>query len=206
MARRPRNSGGSSSAGAAKARAYTSPTLVLLAMDWPDGAKFDDFLGFAILRVAGLPSGREGRIPVQQDLVHAADENAQPLPSNLAPFQKFLWWDAGINDADRGKTFKYTITPGARHRRRTISRCSMRRRRRITVPLPKVEEDGISTWFNRAVVSSQAFTRQFPDPTKKKIDEVMKWLANGLQDAFPKILPAPTTIAARSITSPTTNG
>jgi len=29
MARRPRNSGGSSSAGAAKARAYTSPTLAV---------------------------------------------------------------------------------------------------------------------------------------------------------------------------------
>ena len=57
----------------------------------------------------------------------------------------------------------------------------------ITVPLPMFEEDGISTWFNRAVVSSQAFSHQFPEP-KKKIQEVMKWLANGLQDAFPKIL------------------
>ncbi len=43
------------SGGLVKARAYTSPTLVLLAMDWPDGAQFSDFLGFAILRSPGFP-------------------------------------------------------------------------------------------------------------------------------------------------------
>jgi len=53
--------------------------------------------------------------------------------------------------------------------------------------LPMFEENRIATWFNRAVVSSQAFKQHFPDPSKK-IDDVMKWLANGLQDAFPKIL------------------
>ena len=37
------------------ARAYLSPTLVLLAMDWPDGETRHDFLGFAIRqRMAAL--------------------------------------------------------------------------------------------------------------------------------------------------------
>jgi hypothetical protein len=40
-------------------RSYTSPTLVLLAMDWADGAKFKDFLGFAILRSPGFHPGEK---------------------------------------------------------------------------------------------------------------------------------------------------
>src|SRR5262249_24237513 len=52
----------------------------------------------------------------------------------------------------------------------------------VTLTLPQVEEDGIATWFNRAVVSSQAFSREFPDP-KSNIPGVMDWLANGLEDA-----------------------
>jgi hypothetical protein len=37
----------------ARARAYTSPTLVLLCFDWPDGDKHSDFLGFSIKRSPG---------------------------------------------------------------------------------------------------------------------------------------------------------
>lgn len=188
MARRPRvkRISAQSGKGNVVARAYTSPTLVLLAMDWPDGAKFSDFLGFAILRAPGFLPGEKDGFLFNKIGFTAPSEHSQPLPSNLAPFQKFLWWDSGINDADRGKTFKYTITPvrgsgpndlNLQHQAATT----------ISAPLPKVEQDGISTWFNRAVVSSQAFTRQFPQPDKK-IDDVMKWLANGLQNAFPQIL------------------
>jgi phosphatidylserine/phosphatidylglycerophosphate/cardiolipin synthase-like enzyme len=188
MARRPSRSTTAPQTGKGKviARAYTSPTLVLLAMDWADGAKFKDFLGFAILRAPGFTPGEKDGFLFNKISFSPPTETSQSLPSNLAPFQKFVWWDAGINDADRGKTFKYTITPvrgtGPHDLRMQDAAATT-----ITVPLPKVEEDGISTWFNRAVVSSQAFTRQFPDPTKK-IDDVMKWLANGLQNAFPKLL------------------
>lgn len=189
-ARSVRKSGNANAAGGAKggviARAYTSPTLVLLAMDWPDGAKFDDFLGFSILRAPGFHPGEKDGFLFNKISFSVPTDKSQPLPSNLAPFQKFMWWDAGIDDKDRGKTFTYTITPvrgtGPNDLKPVTSAAAI-----VKAPLPDVEEDGISTWFNRAVVSSQAFTRQFPDPTKK-IDDVMKWLANGLQDAFPKIL------------------
>jgi len=40
-------------------RACTSPTLVLLAMDWADGADHSDFLGFAILRSPGFNEGEK---------------------------------------------------------------------------------------------------------------------------------------------------
>ena len=187
MARRPRGASTTPQQGKGKviAKAYTSPTLVLLAMDWADGAKFDDFLGFAILRAPGFQPGEKDGFLFNKISFSPPTPTSQPLPSNLAPFQKFVWWDAGINDADRGKTFKYTITP-VRGTGPNDLKMQQDAATTVTVPLPKVEEDGISTWFNRAVVSSQAFSREFPDPTKK-IDDVMKWLANGLQGAFPKL-------------------
>ena len=80
------------------ARAYLSPTLVLLAMDWPAGAQADDFLGFAILRSPGFAAREKDGYLVNKIGFSAPAENAQPMPSNLAPIQKFLWWDAGIND------------------------------------------------------------------------------------------------------------
>ena len=41
-------------------RAYLSPSLVLLAMDWPDGAIRNDFLGFAIRRTPGFKNLQTG--------------------------------------------------------------------------------------------------------------------------------------------------
>jgi hypothetical protein len=38
-------------------------------------------------------------------------KTSQPMPSNMAPFQKFMWWDSTVADTDRGRTVTYTITP-----------------------------------------------------------------------------------------------
>ena len=95
-----------------------------------------------------------------------------------------MWWDAGINDADRGKTFNYKITPVRGTGPNDLTPVA-EAATTVTARLPDVEEDGISTWFNRAVVSSQSFSRKFPDP-EKRIDDVMKWLANGLQELLPE--------------------
>jgi hypothetical protein len=63
------------------------------------------------------------------------------------PLQKFLWWDGGINDADRGKTFKYTITPvrGTGPKDLVLQHDA---ETTISVTLLRVEEDGIATWFS----------------------------------------------------------
>jgi hypothetical protein len=184
--RRSSRASGAGRSQAVAAQAYTSPTLVLLAMDWPDGKRFSDFLGFAVLRSPGFSPGEKDGFLLNKIGFNPPGPNSQPLPSNVAPLQKFLWWDSGIDDSDRGKTFKYTITPvrGSgpkdlvlQHEAETT----------LSVTLPRVEEDGIATWFNRAVVSSQAFSREFPDP-QSKIREVMDWLANGLEDSFARIL------------------
>ena len=46
-----------------KARAFMSPTLVFLAMDWDDGRNVKDFLGFAIRRTPGFGISK---VPGQQ--------------------------------------------------------------------------------------------------------------------------------------------
>jgi len=168
------------------ARAYTSPTLVLLAMDWAAGKNFKDFLGFAIRRSPGFAKGEHDAYLVNKIGFQPPAKDSQPLPSNLAPFQKFLWWDAAISDADRGKTFVYTITP-VRGTGPADLALQTQAESTISVMVPNVSRDGISTWFNRAVVSSQAFSREFPEPLKD-IDACMQWLANGMQNAFPALL------------------
>jgi phosphatidylserine/phosphatidylglycerophosphate/cardiolipin synthase-like enzyme len=186
MPRNPSNALAASAAGKAKARAYASPGVVLLAMDWPAGATFADFLGFAILRSPGFRPNQKAGYLLNKIGFTTPKKNSRFLPSNLAPFQKFLWWDGAINDGDRGKTFRYTITPARGTGPRDLK---LQREAAVTisVTVPKNAEDGISTWFNRAVVSSQSFSRQFPHP-EKAIDKAMAWLANGLQQGFPDIL------------------
>jgi hypothetical protein len=109
--RRSSRASGAGQSQAVAAQAYTSPTLVLLAMDWPDGKRFPDFLGFTVQRSPGFSPGEKDGYLLNKIGFNPPGPNSQPLPSNVAPLQKFLWWDSGINDADRGKTFKYTITP-----------------------------------------------------------------------------------------------
>ena len=61
----------------------------------------------------------------------------------------------------------------------------------VPVRIPQVTEHGITTHFNRAVVSSQAFTRRFPN-LKTTADQkaARAWLANGLEQAVPEFLGA----------------
>lgn len=167
-------------------RSYTSPTLVLLAYDWTDGHERTEFLGFAIERTPGfggaasswLPNriGFNGPLPDQGD-----------LPSNEAPIQKFYWWDARITDADRGSSLSYRVVPvvGSPSSLTLLDDQSAT----IQVPIPEIEVNGIGSYFNRAVVSSQAFSKEFPDlDTAAEQDAARAWLGNGMQMAVPNFL------------------
>src|SRR5262245_37985759 len=92
-------------------RAYASPTVILLAFDWPAGAKHPDFLGFAIRRSPGFVPGEKDAYLLNKISFVPPQQGSQPTPSNLAPIQKFLWWDSGIATAQRGKKLTYTVTP-----------------------------------------------------------------------------------------------
>jgi phosphatidylserine/phosphatidylglycerophosphate/cardiolipin synthase-like enzyme len=168
-------------------RSYTSPTLVLLAMDWTGGAEREDFLGFAILRSPGFHAGEKDGYLTNKIGFTPPGPHSQPLPSSVAPFQKFLWWDSSISDSNRGTTFTYTVTPVCGSGPQDLHLIHDAASDPTPVRVPNVQTDKISTWFNRAVVSSQAFSQKFPDP-KKDLDAVMDWLANGLEDAFTDIL------------------
>jgi len=169
--------------GSVTIKAYASATCVLLAFDWPDGADHQDFLGFAIRRTPGYRG-----VKTVQYLTNKLDFTpitpaSKPKPSNEAPFQKFNWWDSGFEVSDRGKTFTYEVVPvlGAPGdlKLQEAARAS------IKVELPNFLENGIATYFNRAVVSSQAFAT---DVKKLPLEKQMDWLANGLQEAVPEAL------------------
>ncbi|WP_321962023.1 phospholipase D-like domain-containing protein [Paraburkholderia sp. J7] len=182
-----------------KIRSYLSPTLVLLAFDWPEGATRADFLGFAIERAPGFtsPDGKSHAasnwLPNRITFKGPVPDGKPDAPSNTAPIQKFMWWDARIEEADRGKQFKYTVYPvvgtpdSPNLLNAEASSCE--------VTLPAHIEDGVGTWFNRAVVSSQAFARQVKAmgidphsaPPAAEALQLRTWLANDMQLVFKEI-------------------
>lgn len=176
-----------------KAKSYTSPTLVLLAFDWPEAEAMTDFLGFAIKRSPGFRNAAESWLTNRIDFNGPAP-NGGFFDSKVAPIQKFMWWDAQIDDADRGKTFTYTIWPvrGAPGALNMVEAAS----KTINVGLPEIFENKVGSWFNRAVVSSQAFSRLLnelgvrtkADLTEDKERKLRAWLANGLEKAVPEFL------------------
>lgn len=177
-------------------RSYVSPTLVLLAFDWPEGHARDDFLGFAIRRTPGFlhADGRTREasswLPNRVTFAGPAADTQRDAPTSEAPIQKFMWWDARIDPPDRQKTFAYDVWP-------VVGTPTQLQRLdsdvgNVSVTLPAHVEDGIGTWFNRAVVSSQAFSRMVSAmklgrgeaPSPDQALKLRTWLANDLEQTF----------------------
>ena len=105
-----------------------------------------------------------------------------------------MWWDARIDPQDRGAAFRYDVYPvvGTPANLQVLDAqagvCD--------VVLPAHIEDGIGTWFNRAVVSSQAFARQVaalglaPNaaPSAAQALKLRTWLANDMEQVFAEML------------------
>ena len=178
------------------ARAYRSPTLILLAMDWPDGESRPDFLGFEIRRTPGFLDfdtntvAPSSLLPNRVSFTGPPAEGQPDFPSSVAPIQKFMWWDARLDGSQAGNELTYEITPvcgtpGALQRIAADTTA-------LTVALPAHVEMGIGTWFNRAVMSSQAFSRKLrsfnvpPGPlTPAQALDLRQWLANGMETPVP---------------------
>lgn len=177
-----------------KAQAYVSPTLVLLAFDWPEGEDVSDFLGFAIKRSPGFWSSdgqsraQESWLPNRLTFDGPVPNGTPDAPTNTAPIQKFMWWDARIDPPDRNSTFTYTIHPVLG----TPADLKLGAGIAITVSLPDHTVEGIGTWFNRAVLSSQGFERKLKAmgikkngvPTPEQALALREWLANDLEQVF----------------------
>ncbi|MFM0121089.1 phospholipase D-like domain-containing protein [Paraburkholderia sp. RL18-101-BIB-B] len=180
-----------------KIKGYLSPTLVLLAMDWDQGKSRPDFLGFAIKRVPGFRSV-DGRTQQSESwLPNRVSFNGpvqDDIDSNKAPIQKFMWWDARIDEPDRGATFRYTAYPVVGKSQNPVTLDD--EATTVSVTLPHHVTNGIGTWFNRAVLSSQAFSRKLKDmelapnrkPPADKALVLREWLANDLEKSFGEIL------------------
>ncbi|WP_428420478.1 phospholipase D-like domain-containing protein [Methylibium sp.] len=185
---------------AVEIRAYLSPTLVLLALDWDKGATAADFLGFAIKRAPGFRSadGRsraaESWLPNRVTFNGPVPQGRPDAASKDAPIQKFCWWDARIDAEDRNGQFVYTAFPVVGTAQ--SPQLAEDEAGTCAVSLPDHTVDGIGTWFNRAVLSSQAFTRKLralglaPDkaPPPAKALVLREWLANDIHQVFGEIL------------------
>lgn len=192
---------------ATTARAYLSPTLVLLAFDWPGGESREDFLGFAIKRTPGFwaPDGlsraASSWLPNRLTFTGPVLSGQPDVDSCKAPIQKFMWWDARIDPQDREKSFKYEVFPvtGTAENLQLLEN----EKAVCSVVLPAHIEDNIGTWFNRAVVSSQAFSTKLKamglnpktKPPADKDRELRTWLANDIEQVVPYALDGATTVA-----------
>jgi hypothetical protein len=167
-------------------KAYLSPTLVLLALDWPDGGSREDFLGFAVSRTPGFGGEPTSWLPNRLGFDGPASAG-KDYPSNSSPIQKFLWWDARINDEDRGKEIIYAAAPVLGSP--TGNRVEDSLGTTLKVRIPNPVQGRIGTYFNRAVVSSQAFMKKFSGRLEGELlDKALTWLGNGLQEAIPGFL------------------
>jgi phosphatidylserine/phosphatidylglycerophosphate/cardiolipin synthase-like enzyme len=109
------------------------------------------------------------------------------FPSDVAPIQKFYWWDARIDTKDRGSNFSYRVIPvlGAPGNVQLQEGDSTT----VEVTVPNTDENGITTHFNRAVVSSQAFSKKFPHLETASLQKAAQaWLANGMEHAVPDFM------------------
>ena len=170
------------------ARAYLSPTLVLLACDYPEGKNEPDFLGFAIQRTPG-PDGQKSIYLPNRIGFDGPNKDGKDEGSDQWPIQKFYWWDANITSADRGKKFTYTISvvTGTPQELKISDMRGSSIDLPVTIPLEV--ENGIGTYFNRAVVSSQAFVNEFGhNPTGDKLHEAYVWLGNGMEEVIANFL------------------
>jgi phosphatidylserine/phosphatidylglycerophosphate/cardiolipin synthase-like enzyme len=122
-------------------------------------------------------------------------EGQPDFPSDVAPIQKFMWWDARLDGSEAGDTLTYDITPvcGAPGALQPIVADTLS----LAVVLPRHVEFGIGTWFNRAVMSSQSFSRKlksFNVPpaqlTAAQALELREWLANGMEKPVPDFVGA----------------
>ena len=82
-------------------QSYLSPTLVLLAFDWSEAIERKDFLGFAIQRTPGFDGAASSWLPNRIGFEGPKPDQSD-FPSDVAPIQKFYWWDARIDTKDRG--------------------------------------------------------------------------------------------------------
>ena len=173
-----------------KVRPFVSPSMVLLAMDWSGGSEHPDFLGFAIRRTPGFYHEPISWLPNRIGFHGPA--TGKDFPSNECPIQKFMWWDSRFGLEDHGDIRKITYEVFPCTGKEKHIELNEHEKAIVNLTMPPHQDGDIGTWFNRAVVSSQAFSRKLTDmglihnqkPTPEQEKELRSWLSNGLAEAL----------------------
>jgi phosphatidylserine/phosphatidylglycerophosphate/cardiolipin synthase-like enzyme len=186
-----------------RVKAYSGTTGILLAFDiQPDKRK--NLLGFAISReiLSGPYTGRIGWLQGILDFPGTTKAQGELIATNVAPIQKFRWSDYAVYP---NTGYCYTVQPVYSSSSTPVTAAN---RSLYLEAGPRVEiatqsfdgEDAII--FNRAVASSQAFSRRFPDldaeietaraaralSTKALPQRALNWLSRGLVEKIKSFL------------------
>ena len=184
-------------------KAYSGTTGVLLAFN-VEPNKRQNLLGFAISReiTSGRFAGRFNWLQGILDFPGTSKKKGELLATNVAPIQKFRWSDYSVYP---DTAYAYTVHPVYRMSGSDVTASN---RRMFLEAGPRLEiatqgfggEDAII--FNRAVASSQAFSRRFPDlddeieaardagtlGTKTLPQRALDWLSRGLVEKIESFL------------------
>jgi phosphatidylserine/phosphatidylglycerophosphate/cardiolipin synthase-like enzyme len=165
-------------------KAYAGTTGVLLAMN-VDSQKRKGLLGFAIKRRAGRSAGEW--LSGMLHFPHQEHRPGEPIPTNIAPVQKFRWSDYRVYP---DSSYRYTVHPVHGE----PDQPSLGEGLSVSVRTSSTERGQHAVLFNRAAAASQAFSRKFPEVeaalnkatgAKKKEsfslpDDVLDWLSRGV--------------------------
>ena len=168
-------------------RAVAGSHVVMLAWDLKK-EKFDtkDLLGFAVERTEF-----DGTAVLERYFLRGIkrfeDKDrglpaGTPVPTSEHPVQSFQWGDYSAKPSTK---YEYRIVPA------TGAPKALTLQDNLAVSV-KIETEPLystvhSIFFNRGVAGSQAYARQFPDPTPNTTDPLspqMEWLSRGLYHAL----------------------
>ncbi|MGK2925137.1 MAG: phospholipase D-like domain-containing protein [Lysobacterales bacterium] len=189
-----------------RVKAYSGTTGVLLAFN-VEPNKREDLLGFAISReiTTGNLAGRIGWLQGMLDFPETSKGKGELLATNVAPIQKFRWSDYAVYP---GTGYAYTVQPVYKLASGGTVTAADRRIFLETGPRVEIATQGLDgedmIMFNRAVASSQAFSRRFPDldaeieaaraagtlGSKSLPQRALDWLSRGLVERMEAFLGA----------------
>jgi phosphatidylserine/phosphatidylglycerophosphate/cardiolipin synthase-like enzyme len=180
-------------------RAVAGVSVVLLAWDFIDEPDVtaraalppavEDLLGFAVLRETFDDDGKVSERSFLRGIKRFRDKDSglapgTPVRTDEHPIQSFLWADY---TPEAATNYRYTVRPvHGPHAKLLDVREPQGTSVRITTEPVHDGRNGVSRqdmYFNRGVIGSQAFEREFPGVDPKATDPAsapMVWLSRGL--------------------------
>jgi phosphatidylserine/phosphatidylglycerophosphate/cardiolipin synthase-like enzyme len=153
----------------------SSEHAVVLAIGWPE-AEVKASLGFAIQR--SEPDGTTVWLRGALGFKGQTHYPGEPINSDEGPFQKLFWADYEVR---AGRKYKYRVIPT----QGPSLPPTLRQDRAVELTIETESGGGPhQVHFNRAVIASQAYTRNFGLTDPGSSPAIMAWLARGLDKAI----------------------